>query len=124
MDDLIAWHFDRKGVFSVKSAYHTLDAIKGREACRQVGASSSSAESSGASPSNTDFCWKKIWSKCPPKVQQFFSGDLPTIACLCGEAFVGVGWRLILGVQYAGGWMRMVAIASSNASFPRGAGVL
>ena len=73
MDDLIAWHFDRKGVFSVKSAYHTLDAIKGREACRQVGASSSSAESSGASPSNTDFCWKKIWSlKCPPKVQQFF----------------------------------------------------
>jgi len=126
MDDLIAWHFDRKGVFSVKSAYHTLDAIKGREACRQVGASSSSAESSGASPSNTDFCWKKIWSKCPPKVQQFFwrFTHKVTIALLCGEVFVGVGWRLILGVQYAGGWMRMVAIASSNASFPRGAGVL
>ena len=44
MDDLIAWHFDRKGIFSVKSAYHNLVAIKGREECRQIGASSSSAE--------------------------------------------------------------------------------
>jgi len=44
MDDLIAWHFDRKGIFSVKSAYHNLVAINGREECRQIGASSSSAE--------------------------------------------------------------------------------
>lgn len=29
-EDSLAWHFDRRGVFSVKSAYHVLDDEKGR----------------------------------------------------------------------------------------------
>jgi len=29
-EDYLAWHFDRRGVFSVKSAYHVLDDEKER----------------------------------------------------------------------------------------------
>lgn len=36
-DDRIAWHFDRKGVFSVKSAYHVLDDEKQLKKRRQQG---------------------------------------------------------------------------------------
>jgi hypothetical protein len=30
-EDALAWHFDRRGQFSVKSAYHMLDDAKNRE---------------------------------------------------------------------------------------------
>jgi hypothetical protein len=73
MDDLLAWHYGKKGVFSVKSAYHTLDDVKRREARRQYGGSSSSAGSSGsAHGQGAGFEWKKIWRlNCPPKVRHF-----------------------------------------------------
>jgi DnaJ-class molecular chaperone len=39
-DDALAWQFDRKGLFSAKSAYHVLDDEKQREKIRQKGESS------------------------------------------------------------------------------------
>ena len=30
LDDVVAWHFDRRGLFSVKSAYHVLNDEKNR----------------------------------------------------------------------------------------------
>jgi hypothetical protein len=64
---LVAWHYDAKGVFSVKSAYHVLDDKKEFLAVRQRGESSRS-DSAGS----RNFKWKKIW-KLPilPKVNQF-----------------------------------------------------
>ena len=35
MEDLLAWHYDKKGVFSVKSAYHVLDDGRTRDRIRQ-----------------------------------------------------------------------------------------
>ena len=31
-DDYVAWHFDSKGIFSVRSAYHVLDDQRERDA--------------------------------------------------------------------------------------------
>jgi hypothetical protein len=66
-EDTIAWHFDPKGVFSVKSTYHVLDDRKELERCTQRG------ESSGSNDSiSTERVWKKIWKmKWPPKIKQF-----------------------------------------------------
>ena len=41
LDDVVAWHFDRRGLFSVKSAYHVLNDEKQRVKPRQRGESSS-----------------------------------------------------------------------------------
>ena len=69
MEDLLAWHYDKEGIFSVKSAYHVLDDGKTRDRCRQQGEGSGSSGSSRAS----GFSWKRIWQlKCPPKIRHFF----------------------------------------------------
>jgi hypothetical protein len=69
MEDLLAWHYGKNGVFSVKSAYHVLGEGKTRDRCCQHGEGSSS---SGLSRS-PDFSWKRIWQlKCPPKIHLFF----------------------------------------------------
>uniref|UniRef100_A0A0A8ZJV0 Reverse transcriptase zinc-binding domain-containing protein n=1 Tax=Arundo donax TaxID=35708 RepID=A0A0A8ZJV0_ARUDO len=68
MDDLQAWHYDPKGVFSVKSAYHVLQDQQDRETPRQVG------ESSSATPTQLgeSLNWQKLWRlSCPPKIKQF-----------------------------------------------------
>jgi hypothetical protein len=44
MEDLIAWHYDLKGTFSVKSAYHVLEDKREHSQQRQVGSTSSSPE--------------------------------------------------------------------------------
>ena len=68
MDDLLVWHFDKKGIFSVKLDYHILIADKKREARWQQGEGSSS--SNGAS--DFGFKWKKIWTlNCQPKMRHF-----------------------------------------------------
>ena len=36
-EDHLPWHFDRRGLFSVKSAYHVLDDGKEMEQVRQEG---------------------------------------------------------------------------------------
>jgi hypothetical protein len=44
-DDTPAWHFDTKGLFSVKSAYHVLEDNREYEQVKQRGTSSSSVTS-------------------------------------------------------------------------------
>jgi hypothetical protein len=56
-EDLVAWHYDAKGLFSVKSAYHVLDDKKEFLAVRQRGESSRSD-----SADSRNFKWKKIWN--------------------------------------------------------------
>lgn len=66
-EDFAARHFDPKGKFSIKSAYHVLVDDEERGEIRQVGESSSS-------PAKADdqLFWKKIWwlDVCP-KAKQF-----------------------------------------------------
>jgi hypothetical protein len=64
MDDWPVWHFDPKGVFSVKSAYKLVvrnrDQHSGRDA------------SSSGSSDGEEFKWHKIWQlKFPNKVNMF-----------------------------------------------------
>ena len=68
MEDLLAWHYDKKGIFSVKSAYHVLDDGRTRDRCRQHGEGSGST----TSPKAPEFSWKRIWQlRCPPKIRHF-----------------------------------------------------
>ena len=53
----MAWHFDSKGEFSVKSAYHVLKDKNDLSQRRQVG------EDSAISDHTCNFNWKKIWAK-------------------------------------------------------------
>jgi hypothetical protein len=69
MEDSLAWHFDSKGQFSVKSAYHVLKDKNDLSQRRQVG------EASAISDHTCNINWKKIWElQCHPKMQ-VFSGD-------------------------------------------------
>lgn len=66
VDDRPAWHFDKKGLISVKSAYKL--AVQKREADHGRNASGSDTE---AARSNL-FRWEKIWSmEVPNKVKMF-----------------------------------------------------
>jgi hypothetical protein len=59
-EDFPAWHFDSKGRFSVKSAYHVY--VRQRD----------SNVPSGSGSANDDQLWKKIWElPCLPKIIQF-----------------------------------------------------
>lgn len=54
-EDSVAWHFDKKGVFLVKSAYHVLEDDGEARRVRQTG------ESSSATSDGRSRMWKKIW---------------------------------------------------------------
>jgi hypothetical protein len=59
-EDFFAWHFDSKGIFTVKSAYKLF--AKKRDGPQQ----SSSAQD------EQSMQWEKIWKlACPPKIKQF-----------------------------------------------------
>jgi len=61
MDDWPAWHFDAKGIFSMKSAYKI--AVARREDLAERDASTSDGNG---------FQWYKIWQlKVPNKIQMF-----------------------------------------------------
>ncbi|PNT62195.1 hypothetical protein BRADI_5g26948v3 [Brachypodium distachyon] len=64
-EDFIAWHFDGRGLFSVKSAYKVHVEMLKREQSFQVG------QGSVAIPVSTEV-FKKIWKvQCPPKTHHF-----------------------------------------------------
>lgn len=66
LEDRPAWHFDKKGKFSVKSAYKV--AVQKRETELGRTASTSEPPSGGVSV----FRWEKIWSmEVPNKVKMF-----------------------------------------------------
>lgn len=65
MSDVIGWHYDSKGRFSVRSAYKIHRAALARQQHR---AGPGESESSNG---KDDF-WHKLWSlDCPPKVKHF-----------------------------------------------------
>jgi hypothetical protein len=62
MEDWIAWHFDSKGFFLVKSAYRPGASLRDKDQQRDVGTSSAVTEISPL--------WKSIWAlKLPSKVK-------------------------------------------------------
>ena len=62
-EDMIAWHYEKTGIFSVRSAYHLGVARKEME----MGQVSSSSNTDGARPA-----WKKLWKiPVPHKVRIF-----------------------------------------------------
>ena len=67
-EDAIAWHFNLKGTFSVRSAYHVLEDNQELSRCSQRGESSIS-ENDG----NANMVWKKLWKlNWPPKIKKFY----------------------------------------------------
>lgn len=67
MPDWPAWHFDSKGLFSVKSAYKLVVQIHDNEAGQTVGTSME------GSLANFQCPWHKIWQlKVTNNVQMFF----------------------------------------------------
>jgi hypothetical protein len=65
-EDAIAWHYDPKGLFSVKSAYHVLEDNREQQHQRQQGTSSSTGHTSDG------FQWLHLWNfRCLPKIKQF-----------------------------------------------------
>ncbi|XP_044374692.1 uncharacterized protein [Triticum aestivum] len=66
IDDFIAWHFNKKGTFSVKSAYRVAIQSAARESRTRLTSSSSADEGQG------EFDWQKLWSlPLPNKVLHF-----------------------------------------------------
>lgn len=64
-DDFLAWHFDNKGLFSVKSAYKVHVNMLRREAHRQSGQGSTSDDHMAK-------MFAALWkTTCPPKVHHF-----------------------------------------------------
>jgi hypothetical protein len=65
LEDLVAWHFDPRGSFSVRSAYK---AYRGHVKRNERGGGASTTDSGLLDRKQ----WKAIWSlKCPGKVKQF-----------------------------------------------------
>jgi hypothetical protein len=65
-EDTVAWHFDPKGVFSVKYAHHVLK--DSQELSSRFQRSESSSANDG---NNDDKVWRKIWKlPWPPKLKQ------------------------------------------------------
>ena len=62
MEDVVAWHYDSRGLFSVRSAYKVQRAHDKRVSTRGVASSSS--------PGMDNLSWKKLWSlSCPGKLK-------------------------------------------------------
>jgi hypothetical protein len=70
MEDFIAWHFDDKGMHSVKQAYKFQTQIVEN---LQMGGRSGSSYTVGDLNEDGDDCWHHIWNEpVPPKIQMFF----------------------------------------------------
>lgn len=65
-DDCISWHFDPKGIFSVKSAYMVQLELEKHEQGTDAGCTAQNPTT------GTTFPWMKIWNlPCPSKVKMF-----------------------------------------------------
>lgn len=93
-EDWAAWHYDQKGVFSVKSAYKV--AIQNKDARSGKEASSSG----GGDCTGVNFNWKKIWDcKVANKVKLFlwrFAHN--SLALRCNLSRMGVKFDTICPV--------------------------
>ena len=75
MEDTVAWHFDKKGIFSVKSCYQLGVKLRDHKLCRD--------SSSSTAPSEQSPVWNMIWNlKLSGKVRIFLwrlcHNSLPT----------------------------------------------
>jgi hypothetical protein len=65
LDDVLAWHYDNRGLFSVRSAYKMQREQEKRE--RSIGNTSSSMGNNSDKEQ-----WKKLWKlNCPGKIKHF-----------------------------------------------------
>lgn len=65
MEDVIAWHYDNVGVFSVRSAYKIQREITMHKNRRE-------AQSSAHNGEGEERFWKELWKlKCPGKIRVF-----------------------------------------------------
>lgn len=107
IDDWWAWHYEQKGELTVRSAYKLQRDMRRLNSAVQMG------EGSGGTP---PINWKAIWQlPCPPKVHQFFFGELHTTALhIDGVSNKGASsWNL--SVRFAYGRTKMGGTSSSNA---------
>lgn len=64
-DDFVAWYFDPKGLFSVRSAYRLYVELQERQGAHPRGQNLAGTEEAAA-------FWKKLWSiRCPGRVHHF-----------------------------------------------------
>ena len=65
MNDVVGWHYDRKGRFSVKSAY------KVHRATEETKMQRARPGAADGSRGKDDF-WQRLWKiDCPPKIKHF-----------------------------------------------------
>lgn len=82
--DRLIWHFDNKGIYTVKSGYYVAHMTENLE----------KHASSSAGMSNTGkLLWNKVWkARVPPKVRVFMwrllRGNLPTRAAIAKKIFI------------------------------------
>jgi len=65
MDDILAWHYNKNGIFTVKSAYKVHYEYKRRNRVRAVGAATSSG-------TRDDRFWKELWKITRPRKMVHF----------------------------------------------------
>jgi len=65
MDDIPAWHYNKNGIFTVKSAYKVHYEYKRRNRVRAVGAAASSGR-------REDRFWKELWKITRPRKMMHF----------------------------------------------------
>ncbi|KAL6183929.1 hypothetical protein ACLB2K_045339 [Fragaria x ananassa] len=84
VQDKLFWHYDKHGVYQVKSGYHIARITDQTVGC---------ASSSGTVGPGSGGCWKKIWqANVPPKVRSFVwrlcREVIPTRAALSRRLFI------------------------------------
>ena len=77
MENRAAWHFDKKGVFSVKSAYKVFRN-------EQITHSRKDGASSCTPDQGLDLVWGKIWNSSVRGRSNTFYGDCAIIVSLSG----------------------------------------
>lgn len=111
MDDFQAWHYNKIGLFTVRSAYKV--GVEDKKRNRNSGGGSSSTPSAESS----DQCWRQLWKvNCPRKLIHFL-WRLGQNSLALRMNLKGRGLKLDTKcVMCVTDWMRMGATYFSNAS--------
>jgi hypothetical protein len=106
-EDCLAWHFDPKGMFSVKSAYKLGVLLRDRKVGREA---SCSQESPSAIGERTN--WKQIWQLKAPNKLKMFVWHLAHNKLAHRTWIQRLGWSLTPPTLYAKDWKKTVATSS------------
>ena len=89
-EDFIAWHFEKNGIFSVRSAYKVgLDAMLN---IRAVGSTSASPEGSAS-------CWNAIWSGIASVKSRSLLGMWPIMPYQRCITNTSAGWSIVVSAH-------------------------